>query len=39
MVKSNLKKEERLAEEMRNLPCLYDKGNEGCTENIEKKLT
>ena len=29
MVKSNLKEEERLAEEIRKFPCLYDKGNEG----------
>ena len=29
MVKSNLKEEERLAEQIRKFPYLYDKGNEG----------
>ena len=36
MVKSNLKDEERLAEEIRKLPCLYDKSN-GYKEKDTKK--
>ena len=28
VVKSYLKKEERIAEKIRKFPCLYDKGNE-----------
>ena len=39
MVKSNLKEEERLAEEIPKLPCLYDKSNDGYKEkDREKKL-
>ena len=37
MVKSNLKEEERLAEEIRKFPCLYDKSNEGYKEKDRKK--
>ena len=37
MVKSNLKEEERLAEEIRKFPCLYDKSNEGYEEKDRKK--
>ena len=37
MVKPNLKEEERLAEEVRKLPCLYDKSNEGYKEKVRKK--
>ena len=39
MVKSNLKEEERLAEEIRKFPCLYDKSNEGYKEKDRKKNT
>ena len=37
MGESNLKEEERLAEEIQKLPCLYDKGNEGYKEKDRKK--
>ena len=37
MVKSNLKEEERLAEEIRKFPCLYDKSNEGYKEKDREK--
>ena len=36
MVKSYLKKEERIAEKIQKFPCLYDKGNEGYKEKWEK---
>ena len=38
MVKSNLKEEERLAEEIRTFPCLYDKSNESYKEKYRKKM-
>ena len=34
--KSNLKEEKRLAEEVRNFPCLYDKGNRLQRVKLEK---
>ena len=37
MVKSNLKEEERLVEEIRQFPCLYYKGNERYKEKDSKK--
>ena len=37
MVKSNLKEEERLAEEIRKFSCLYDKSNEDYKEKDYKK--
>ena len=37
MLKSNLKEEKKLVEEIRKLPCLYDKGNEGYKEKDRKK--
>ena len=37
MVKSNLKEEGRLAEEIRKFPCLYDRSNEGYKEKVRKK--
>ena len=37
MVKSNLKEEERLTEEIRKFPCLYDKSNEGYKEKDREK--
>ena len=37
MVKSNLKEEERLAEEIRKFPCLHDKSNEGYKEKDREK--
>ena len=37
MVKSNLKEEERVAEEIQRFPCLYDKNNGGYKEKNRKK--
>ena len=37
MVKSNLKEEERIPEEIWKFPCLYDKSNEGYKEKDRKK--
>ena len=37
MVKSYLKEEERIAEKIRQFPCLYDKSNEGYKEKDRKK--
>ena len=37
MVKSNLKEEKRLAEEMRKFSCLYDKSNEDYKEKDSEK--
>ena len=37
MVKSNLKEEKRIAEEIRKFPCLYDKSNEGHKEKDREK--
>ena len=36
MAKSCLKEEERIAEEFRKFPCLYDEGNEGYKEKDRK---
>ena len=37
MVNSNLKEEEKLAEEIRKFPCLYHKGKEGYKEKDRNK--
>ena len=38
MIKSNSKEEERLVEEMRKFPYLYDKSNKGYKEKDRKKM-
>ena len=37
MVKSYLKEKERISEEIRKFPCLYDKGNGGYKEKDREK--